>query len=187
MSHEPVYLFIGAYASEADAQADYAIVRELHERRLVGTYDAAVVVREGDGGVTVRKDELPTRRGAFTGAGAGAVVGLLFPPALLASAAVGAAAGAVAGHLWRGLSRNDVRQLGEVLDEGQAALVVVGKSEVARHLHDRGGGGAVRETEVRTSADPVALQRELDRSLSEMTPAAPAVSVTVTEASPRRS
>ncbi len=30
------------------------------------------------------------------------------------------------GHLWRGMSRADVKELGEVIDDGQAALIIVG-------------------------------------------------------------
>jgi uncharacterized membrane protein len=166
MSHEPVFLYIGAYASEGDAQADYRAVKTLHDGGRIGTYDAAVVVKEPDGSVTVRKDELPTRHGAWTGAGVGAVIGVLMPPALIASAAVGAAAGALAGHLWRGLSREDVRALGEALDDGEAALVIVGKSETLPHL--RAVSHATRHTEVRTQADSVVLKDELERSAGEL-------------------
>ena len=56
------------------------------------------------------------------------VVGILFPPSILASAAVGAAVGGVGGHLWRGMSRADVKELGDIIDDGQAALVIVGES-----------------------------------------------------------
>ena len=38
------------------------------------------------------------------------------------------------GHLWRGISRHDVRELGEFLDAGQAALVVVGHDEYAERI-----------------------------------------------------
>ena len=44
--------------------------------------------------------------------------------------AVGAAIGGVSGHLWRGMSRADVREFGEVIDDGTAALVVVGESKI---------------------------------------------------------
>ena len=43
----------------------------------------------------------------------------------------GAAVGGVSGHLWRGMSRADVKALGELIDVGQAALVIVGESKVA--------------------------------------------------------
>ena len=45
----------------------------------------------------------------------------------------GAAVGAVIGHLWRGLSRSDVKELGEV-DEGEAALLVVGEGKLEEAL-----------------------------------------------------
>ena len=32
--------------------------------------------------------------------------------------------GGMVGHLWRGMSRADVKDLGELIDEGQAALVI---------------------------------------------------------------
>jgi uncharacterized membrane protein len=41
---------------------------------------------------------------------------------------VGAAVGGVSGHLWRGMSRADVKEFGELIDAGQAALVIVGQS-----------------------------------------------------------
>jgi uncharacterized membrane protein len=58
----------------------------------------------------------------------------LFPPAIIGSAIVGAAVGGVGGHLWRGMSRADVKELGEIIDEGQAALVVVGESKLQQAL-----------------------------------------------------
>lgn len=39
-----------------------------------------------------------------------------------------------AGHLWRGMSRADVKEFGDVIDEGQAALVIVGESKVEQAI-----------------------------------------------------
>jgi uncharacterized membrane protein len=47
---------------------------------------------------------------------------------------VGAAVGGVSGHLWRGMSRSDVKELGELIDAGQAALVVIGESKLEQAL-----------------------------------------------------
>jgi uncharacterized membrane protein len=60
----------------------------------------------------------------------GAVVGILFPPSIMGTAIVGAAVGGVGGHLWRGMSRADVKEFGDVIDEGQTALVIVGESKL---------------------------------------------------------
>ena len=48
------------------------------------------------------KTEKPTQHGAWTGAGVGALVGIIFPPAIIGSAIVGAGAGGLTGHLRRG-------------------------------------------------------------------------------------
>ena len=126
----PGFLYIGTYPSEAAAQADYDIVKNLHSAGAVGTYDAAVITKDDDGKVHVSKDEMPTRHGAWGGAGVGAVIGILFPPSIIGTAVVGAVVGGVGAHLWRGLSRSDVKELGELIDDGQAALLVVGESTV---------------------------------------------------------
>ena len=127
---DAVFIYIGTYPSWAAARADYDVVKDLHAAGAVGTYDAAVVTKDDGGNVRVNKDEMATRHGAWGGAAVGALVGILFPPAIIATAAVGAAAGGVGGHLWRGMSRADVKELGDVIDDGQAALVIVGESKV---------------------------------------------------------
>ena len=131
---ESVFIYIGTYPDEAQAQGDYQVVKDLHSAGAVGTYDAAVVTKDGKGKVHVNKDEMATRHGAWGGAAAGAVVGLLFPPSIIGTALVGAAVGGVSGHLWRGMSRADVKEMGELIDTGQAALVVVGESKMEQAL-----------------------------------------------------
>src|SRR5580693_2085354 len=131
---DAVFIFIGTYPNEAAARADYDIVKDLHKAGAVGTYDAAVVKKDLGGNVHVNKDEMATRHGAWGGAAAGAVVGILFPPSIIATAIVGAAVGGATGHLWRGMSRADVKEFGEIIDDGQAALVVVGDSTVEAAL-----------------------------------------------------
>ena len=135
---ETVFIYIGTYPDEAAARDDYGVVKDLHAAGAVGTYDAAVVTRDDAGQVHVNKDEMATRHGGWGGAAVGAVVGILFPPSLIAGAAVGAAAGGVGGHLWRGMSRADVKEFGDVIDDGQAALVIVGESKVEQAVEKAG-------------------------------------------------
>ena len=135
---DAVFIFIGTYPSEGFAQADYDVVKDLHAAGAVGTYDAAVVTKDGAGKVHVNKDEMATRHGAWGGAVVGAVVGILFPPAIIGTAVLGAAAGGVGGHLWRGMSRADVKEFGDIIDAGQAALVVVGESKLQQAVENAG-------------------------------------------------
>jgi uncharacterized membrane protein len=133
-----VFIYIGTYSSESAARADYDVVKDLHLVGAVGTYDAAVITKDAAGKVHVNKDEMATRHGAWGGAAVGAVVGILFPPAIIGSAIVGAAVGGVGGHLWRGMSRADVKEFGEIIDDGQAALLIVGEDKLAEAVDKAG-------------------------------------------------
>ena len=93
MSDRPVFLYAAIYDDIADAEADYEAVFDLHAAGAIGTFDSAVIRKEDDGKVRVTKTEKPTQHGAWTGAGVGALVGIIFPPAILGSAIVGAGAG----------------------------------------------------------------------------------------------
>ncbi len=135
---DPVFVYIGTYPSEVAARADYDIVKDLHAAGAVGTYDASVVTKDPDGKVHVNKDETSTRHGAWGGAAVGAVVGILFPPAIIGAAAVGAAVGGVSGHIWKGMSRADVKEFGDLIDAGQAALVIVGESTIEDAINKAG-------------------------------------------------
>jgi uncharacterized membrane protein len=98
------------------------------------------VERKSDGKVKiVKKHETPTRVGGVLGGGVGLATGLviaLFPAAaiggglLLATGGGGALLGSLAGHAAAGMSRSDLKELGEELDNGQAGLVVVAVSDM---------------------------------------------------------
>jgi uncharacterized membrane protein len=125
---DAVFLFIGTYPDEVSARLDYDVVKDLHLLGAVGTYDAAVVTKSESGKIHVNKDETTTRHLAWGGIAVGALVGILFPPSIIATAAVGGAIGGVSGHLWKGMSRSDVKELGDLIDNGEAALIVIGES-----------------------------------------------------------
>ena len=133
-----VFIYIGTYPDEMAARADYEIVKDLHATGAVGTYDASVVTKDENGKVHVNKDETSTRHGAWGGAAVGAVVGILFPPSLIGSAIVGAGVGGIGGHLWKGMSRSDVKELGELIDDDEAALLIVGESTLESALDKAG-------------------------------------------------
>jgi hypothetical protein len=50
------------------------------------------------------------------------------------TAAVTKDADGVIGHFWNGMSRKDVMELGEMLDDGATALLIVGKSKLDKEL-----------------------------------------------------
>jgi uncharacterized membrane protein len=145
MAVDTFVAYVGVYPGVADAEADYQLVKDLHTKAdLLDAYDAAVVERRADGKVKItRKHETPTRVGGVLGGGVGLATGLvvaLFPFAALgggllaATTAGGAVLGAVAGHAAAGMSRADLKELGEHLDAGQAGLVVVGVSDMGAKI-----------------------------------------------------
>ncbi|MGC1814540.1 MAG: DUF1269 domain-containing protein [Solirubrobacterales bacterium] len=161
MSDNPVFVYAAVYADRADADADYDTLLDLHAAELVGSYDVALVYKGDDDKVHVTKHEKPTQHGAWTGAAVGALVGVVFPPAVIGSAVVGAVAGGGIGHALGGMSRSDAKELGEYLDEGQAALVVIGKSRVQEQL-DKALTRAEKSDERQIDADAKELEKELD-------------------------
>jgi uncharacterized membrane protein len=141
MAIDTFFVFVGTYSDLADAEADYEAIKDLHtEAGLVDAYDAALVARDADGKVKIaKKHETPTRVGGVLGGGIGLATGLviaLFPAAaigaglLAATTAGGAVLGAVAGHAAMGMSRKDLKELGEQLDDGTAGVIVVGVSDM---------------------------------------------------------
>ena len=160
MSDKPVFVYAATYTSLDDAEADYDTLLDLHDADLVGTYDVAIIDKDDEGKVHVTKHEKPTQHGAWTGAGVGAVIGILFPPSLIGMAAVGAATGGLIGHLARGMSRGDMKDLGDLLDEGQAALVVVGESNIGEQL-DKDLERAQKSIEKQIDADSKEFEKEL--------------------------
>src|SRR6187200_2349245 len=147
MAVDTFVAYVGVYPSVEDAEADYQLVKDLHTKAgMMDAYDAAVIEKRADGKVRItKKHETPTRVGGVLGGGVGLATGLvvaLFPFAaigggLLAGATAGGAIlGAVAGHAAAGMSRHDLKELGEQLDTGQAGLVVVAVSDMGAKVEE---------------------------------------------------
>ena len=145
MAVDTFIAFVGVYDSAADADADYQFIKDLHTKEgLIDAYDAAVIEHRADGKVKItKKHETPTRVGGVLGGGVGLATGLvlvLFPFAAIGGGLLavttggGAILGAVAGHAAAGMSRKDLKELGEHLDAGQAGLVVVAVADMGAKI-----------------------------------------------------
>lgn len=142
MGDKPMFFFAGVYDDVAGAEADYESVKELYKSDDIGSYDAAIVRKEPGGKVKVTKTEKPTEHGAWTGLAAGAAAALAFPfllPAVTVGgmAAAGAGVGSWIAHLAHGTSRKDAREVGELLEEGEALLIVIGVDKEAQRVGQR--------------------------------------------------
>jgi uncharacterized membrane protein len=140
-----LYVLAAAYDRLDDALAAYEAVDVAY--RHVGSshvFDATVIAKDEAGKVDiVRRHDEPTRHGTEVGfnwgLAAGAVAALFPAVGILGALAVGGGAGAalghMAGHASNGMSREDLTALGQVLDEGEAGLVVAYASEMADRVN----------------------------------------------------
>jgi uncharacterized membrane protein len=161
------------YDSESDALSDYEAIRSLYtDLGLIDTYDAAVLTRDENGEVKiVKRTEEPTRQGARRGLLVGLAVGAaiaLFPAVgfglaagMLGGGAVGAGIGAVTGHVSGGMKRSDLKDLGELLDEGASGLIVVAGTDVEARV-EAGITRAKKRAKAQLQADTDAIKKEID-------------------------
>jgi uncharacterized membrane protein len=174
MAMDTFIAYVGVYSSVEAALADYQAIHDLHvEAGLIDAYDAAVIERKDNGKVKiVKKHETPTRVGAVGGGAVGLATGLviaLFPAAaiggglLAATTGGGAALGALAGHAAAGMSRGDLKELGEQLDAGEAGLVFVGASDVGAKVEAAmKEADKVEQKELKADLDEVQKDAEAD-------------------------
>ena len=144
MSEKDTVLVLAAAYDDVDAaEADYEAIKALYyEVKTSHDFDAAVIDRDENGKVrVVKKHEQPTRHGAAAGMGWGLAVGaacVLLPGiglvGLAGGAAAGATIGAVTGHVKGGMSNDDLRSLGEVLNDGHASLIAVYATNMANQV-----------------------------------------------------
>ena len=172
MAEDTFMAYVGVYDDVEAAKADYQVVHDLHTKDgLIDAYDAAVIERKENGKVKiVKKHETPTRVGGVGGGTLGLATGLviaLFPAAaiggglLAATTAGGAALGAVAGHAAAGMSRKDLKELGEQLDKGQAGLVVVAVSDLGSDITSAmGRADNVEQKELTADVDEIKKDAE---------------------------
>ena len=85
-------------------------------------------------------------------------MGLIFPPSILVGGLLGAGAGALIGHLEGGMSRSDVKEVGEMLEDSEAALIVVGEATIERAVDD-----ATRRAKKQLKKEIRADAREMER------------------------
>ncbi len=145
MSEKDTMLVLAAsYGSVEAAESDYYAIKTLYPATPgAHDFDAAVLERQADGSVKVMlKHEQPTRHGAAKGLVWGLAVGAacaIFPPVgllggLVIGGGAGAAIGAVTGHVKGGLDNDDLKQMGQVLQKGQAGLIAVYPADMAERV-----------------------------------------------------
>ncbi|HSR83356.1 MAG TPA: DUF1269 domain-containing protein [Streptosporangiaceae bacterium] len=164
---DSTFVLVATYPDKDMAQYDYQKVKEAHGAGLVGSYDAAVITKDANGKIHENKDESATRHGAWWGVAAGAAVGAIFPPSVLGAAALGGVIGGVSGHLAKGMSRSDAKELGDFIDPGEAGLIVVGENKIEEAIK-KAVTRAEKQTSKELNVDPKNVDRTLKDAVNEM-------------------
>jgi hypothetical protein len=76
-------------------------------------------------------------------------------------------AGGVSGHLAKGMSRSQAKELGDFIEPGQAGLVVVGESKVKEAVQ-KAVTKDVKETAEELDVDPKEIDKTLQQAIGEM-------------------
>jgi uncharacterized membrane protein len=118
-------LVVVGFPKVAEAEEVRRQLVDIQKERLIALEDAVVVEHDGEGQVHLKQAVNLTTAGALGGGFWGTLVGLLFLNPLL-GAAVGAGVGAASGSLSDiGINDNFMRELGETLPRGTAALCLL--------------------------------------------------------------
>jgi uncharacterized membrane protein len=123
----PVDLYIAAYGDPHAAQADWDDIKALARDDVIKVDALVLVSRDaGDGKLHVKDNAHDVGKGATIGAVGGLLVGLIFPPSLLASAVVGgglgAGAGAILDHEQKKAIKADIE---DVMPPGSSGIVAI--------------------------------------------------------------
>ena len=117
-------------------QVRQELVRATKEH-LVRLEDAVVVEHQADGKIKLHQAFSTTGAGAAGGAMWGGLIGLIFLAPLLGMA-VGAASGALGGKMTDlGVSDDFLRELGDKLQPGAAALIALGSTDARDKVIER--------------------------------------------------
>jgi uncharacterized membrane protein len=158
MSSNSVQVFIATFETEDEAGDTLRDLRAMDREGSIQLFDAAVVVRGADGKVRFEETADPSgKKWAKRGAIAGGLVGLIFPPSIIASAAIGAAGGGVWGKIRdKGFKDSDLRSLGDSLQPGSSAIIAVAEDHMIERLQ-RGIEGYQKIARHAVSAEAAAL------------------------------
>jgi uncharacterized membrane protein len=151
---ETLEIFVAAYGSEegaGEALKDFKMARAEGAIHLI---DAAVIVHTADGKIHTEETADPSgRKMAKRGAIAGGLVGLIFPPSILASAVVVGGAGGLWGRIRdKGFKDEDLHAIGESLQPGTSAIIAIAQDRVLEQL-ERGLDGYSRIAKHQLSAE----------------------------------
>jgi uncharacterized membrane protein len=168
----PVDLYVAAYADADAARADWDVIKQLATDDVIKVEGLILVSRRSDGKIHVDDDFPTARKGAKWGAIGGAVVGLIFPPSLLAGALVGAGAGLVGGLVSHGQKAVIKADVEDALPLNSSGIVALFDEQWATDV-DKALGKASKSPRTRSTARAPTPSRPPSRTTPRQPPPSP--------------
>src|SRR3954454_10319826 len=136
MATSTVEVFVAAFGNEDEADAAVKDFKAMDREGTIELIDAAAIVHGADEKAHFEETADPSgKRWAKRGAIAGGLVGLIFPPAIIASAAVGAGAGGIWGKVRdKGFTDDDLKAVGDGMEPGTSAIIAIAEDRVIERL-----------------------------------------------------
>jgi len=136
--YENYEILFAVYGTEDGAAKAVEALKELDQAKAIDIIDAATLIKDVEGNATVRQESLPSvKKGLGVGALIGGAIGLVFPPSILAAAAIGAGVGAGSAKLAKmALEDDDLKQAAEGLNPGTSAFIAVVENTWVSQLQD---------------------------------------------------
>jgi uncharacterized membrane protein len=155
---ENIQVFVASYDNESGANQSLKDFQAMHREGSIDLIDAAVIVRDADGKVKFEETADPSgKKMAKRGAIAGGLVGLIFPPSIIAAGLIGGASGGIWGKIRdKGFKDEDLKKVGEELPPGSSAIVAIAQDKVVERL-ERGLEGYDKISRHVLSADAAAV------------------------------
>jgi uncharacterized membrane protein len=170
-SSSTMEIFVATYGTEEGAGSALKDFKAAERAGSIDLIDAAVVVHTAEDKVKLEETADPSgKRWAKRGAVAGGIVGLIFPPSIIVSAAVGGGAGGIWGKIRdKGFKDEDLTEIGESLPPGTSAIIAVAEDRMVEQL-ERGIAGYERIAKHAVSAEGAALiMAEVENESEETT------------------
>ena len=153
----PITLATARYPDRTLAVEDYERVWEARGNDEFDHTAVAVLTKDTDGKLEIDRHNSTTKHLAWAGAG----LAVLAPGVGLA---VGAGGGAIIGHFHHNIPKDKVREAGELLESGQAGLIVVAVNKRGTDIEPL-LPHAEKTSVTQTTAGN--LQAEIDKQLAE--------------------
>jgi len=141
MSDKTVILAVATYSARADADHDFDSAWLAGQNERLDHVGAAVLEKGADGKLEIRRHDSTAAHLVFPGALLDGAITVIAPPlgiALLAPVVptrqAWAGVGAIVDEFWHHIPRNTLRRLSDLLESGQAALVVVAVGHTAEEI-----------------------------------------------------